>query len=63
MNNKEAQVYKEKRQRFLAALKRSDPTIVSVLETSDERSRLDREENRRRRVEAFRKRAEKRAKR
>ncbi len=63
MNKKEAQEYEEKRRRFFAALKPHFPTIVSVLETSDERSRLDRAENRRKREEAFRKRVKQRAKR
>ena len=56
MNKTEARDYEEKRQKFKAALKPSFPTIVSVLETSDERSRIDRAENKRKREEAFRKR-------
>jgi hypothetical protein len=63
MNKEQAQEYEEKRRKLKAALKPAFPTIVSVLETGDERSKLDRAENQRRRLEALRKRAEKRAKR
>ena len=63
MNKTEARDHEEKRQKLKAALKPSFPTIVSVLETSDERSRLDRAENRRKREKAFRKRVKQRAKR
>ena len=59
MNKEEARDHEEKRQKLKAALKPHFPTIVSVLETSDERSRIDREENRRKREEALRKRAKK----
>ena len=62
MNKQEAQAYEEKRRKLKAALKPTFPTIVSVLETSDERSRLDREENARKRAEALRSRAQKRSK-
>jgi hypothetical protein len=59
MNKEEAQAYEDKRRRLLAALKDTFPTIVSVLETSEERSRLDRAENARKRAEALRNRRKK----
>ena len=63
MNKTEARDHEEKRQKLMAALKPAFPTIVSVLETSDERSRIDRAENQRKREKAFRKRVKQRAKR
>ena len=63
MNKTEARRDHELRQQLFAVLKPFIPTLVSVLETSDERSRIDRAENRRKREEAFRKRMKQRAKR
>ncbi len=54
MNKREAQEHEDKRRKLKAALKPAFPTIVSVLETSEERSLLDRAENRRKRAEALR---------
>ncbi len=59
ISKEEAQAYEDKRRKLKAALKPTFPTIVSVLETSEERSRLDRAENRRMRAEALRSRAQK----
>ncbi len=56
--NPQNEMYEKMRQAFKAALKKRFPSIVSVLATSDETSKMMKEENRLRRIEAARKRAE-----
>ncbi len=63
MNSQEERKSEERRQQFKAILTPCFPTIGSVISLSDETRKAMKEENKRKRIEAERKRAEKRAKR